>query len=200
MNNKTKTIIGIGVLALFIAVAVFAYNSLSERWRPETPVSIEDTPADDVADDVSEEEETVAALDFTAYDNDGNAVKLSDYFGKPIVLNFWASWCPPCKSEMPHFDEVYNELKDDVLFLMVDLVDGAQETEAKGKKYIADNGFTFPVLFDLDSDAAYTYAIRSIPTTIFIDKDGNIAAGVKGSIDEETLRKGIDMITKPTTA
>lgn len=195
MNSKTKAILGIVVLALFIVMAVFAYNVLSERVKPKTAIDI----AENQTDIPETENEPVAAPDFTAYDNEGNEVKLSDYIGKPIVLNFWASWCPPCKSEMPHFNKVYDEVKDDVLFLMVDMVDGQQETEAKGKKYIADNGFTFPVLFDNDQDAAYTYGIRSIPTSIFIDKEGNVAAGVEGAIDEETLLKGIDLIKGENT-
>ena len=95
---------------------------------------------------------------------------------------------------MPHFNKVYEESKEDVVFLMVDMVDGTKKTVAKGKKYIADNGLAFPVLFDSDQNAAYTYGVRSIPTTLFIDKDGNIATGVEGAIDEQTLLKGIDLI------
>ena len=195
MNTKTKTVVSIVSLVVFIGIAAFAYNQLSDKFKPETPFDIVESQPDDVA----EEKEPVVAPDFSAYDNDGNIVKLSDYFGKPIVLNFWASWCPPCKSEMPEFNKVYGEVKHEVVFLMVDMVDGQQETEAKGKKYISDNEFTFPVLFDNDQDAAYTYGIRSIPTTIFVDKDGNVAAGVEGAIDEDTLIKGINLIKNEDT-
>ncbi len=215
MNNKTKTILGIVIFVLFIAGAAFAYNELSKYYKPEVPLVTPDIPTattqappkptktpadddvqeDDVQKDDVQEDEAIKAPDFSAFDSEGNAVKLSDYFGKPLVLNFWASWCPPCKSEMPHFNKIYNELKEDVVFLMVDMVDGSQETETRGKKYIADNGFTFPVLYDTLQDAAYTYGIRSLPTTVFVDKDGNVAAGVEGAIDEETLLKGIELIT-----
>ncbi len=140
------------------------------------------------------EPEPILAPNFVVYDKDGNETKLSDYFGKPIVLNFWASWCPPCKSEMPHFNKVYGEVGEEITFLMVDMVDGMQETEEKGKKYIEENEFAFPVLYDLDEDAANAYGIRSIPTTILIDKDGYIVTGVEGAIDEETLLIGIDLI------
>jgi thiol-disulfide isomerase/thioredoxin len=121
-------------------------------------------------------------------------VKLSDFIGKPVVLNFWASWCPPCKGEMPEFDAVYKEVGEDVAFLMVDLVDGQRETKEKGAEYIKEQGFTFPVYFDVNQDAAATYGIMSIPTTIFIHKDGNVITGVQGAIDAETLRKGIELI------
>ncbi len=195
MNGKIKTLLGIGALALLLAIAVFVYNRLSEGFEPQLPFDLAESSAGSLPpEQSSQEQEAVAAPDFTAYDGDGNEVKLSQYFGKPIVLNFWASWCPPCKSEMPHFNKVYGEMQDEVLFLMVDLVDGRQETQEKGQKYIDDNGFTFLVLFDLDQNAAYTYGIRSIPTTLFIDKEGNVAAGLQGAMDEETLRRGIDLI------
>ena len=76
------------------------------------------------------------ATDFTMVDSKGNTVKLSDYFGKPIVLNFWASWCSPCKSEMPEFNSVYKELGSSVQFMMVDLV-SSRETKDAGAKYVS---------------------------------------------------------------
>ncbi|MBP3544577.1 MAG: TlpA family protein disulfide reductase, partial [Lachnospiraceae bacterium] len=75
------------------------------------------------------EPEKVPAPDFTVIDAEGNEVKLSDMRGKPVVVNFWASWCGPCKMEMPEFEEVYKELGDEVHFMMVNLTDGWQETQ-----------------------------------------------------------------------
>lgn len=186
---------------MLILAAVFTYNTLSERFKPEVLINPShgsasaDSASEDVPQDTAEQAaEPIAAPDFTVYDGEGKAVKLSDFFGTPVVVNFWASWCPPCRSEMPHFDKVFSEEKDGVAFLMVDLSDGQSETVEDGKKYIADNGFTFPVFFDNDQDAAFTYGIRSIPTTLFIDREGNVAAGVEGALEEETLRMGLDLI------
>lgn len=95
---------------------------------------------------------------------------------------------------MPMFDKVYQEEKDDIIFMMVDLVDGMRETQKKGEEYVVEQGFTFPVYFDLEQDAAYTYGITSIPSTLFIDKDGYAVAGAQGSLTEEILKKGIGMI------
>jgi hypothetical protein len=86
---------------------------------------------------------------------------------------------------------VYDEMGDDVLFMMVNLVDGQQETKEKGEKYIAAEGFTFPVYFDIAREAATTYGISSIPTTIYIGSDGNIAYGRIGATDAKTLRQDI---------
>ncbi len=194
MNSKKKTIIAVLAFIAFIAVATLAYNILSKKAKPLNNIDIAQSQGGVQSDTGSSEKEKVKAPDFTVLDSDGNSVKLSDLFGKPIVLNFWASWCPPCKSEMPEFDKVYGEVGEDITFVMVDLVDGQRETKEKGQKYVEDKGFSFPVYFDVDQAAGYAYGITSIPTTLFIDKDGYIVTGAQGPIDEATLLKGIGYI------
>jgi len=205
MTKTTKTLLAIVIFAVFLASAVFLYNSLSERYPAQNPLltpeqeSLEppaqgNTESPDT-DPATTEEARLEAPDFSAIDDDGNEVRLSDFRGTPVVLNFWASWCGPCRSEMPTFNKVSREYtEDELVFLMVDLVDGQRETVEKGRAYIEENGFTFKVLYDITQEAAYTYGIRAIPSTLFIDKDGYILAGVEGAIQEESLRRGIDLI------
>lgn len=135
-----------------------------------------------------------AAPDFTVYDIDGNAVKLSDFVGKPTVLNFWASWCGPCKSEMPHFDEAYKEIGNEINFIMVNLTDGDRETVEKASSYIKSQNYSLPMYYDTNTNAANIYQVYSIPTTYFIDASGNLVAQATGAIDKGTLFKGINMI------
>lgn len=190
MNPKLKTVIYIIVFVIIILSIVPIYNSLKDNT---TSYPTLETEQKNPQTSESEENKTKAP-DFTIYDSDGNSITLSDMEGKPIVLNFWASWCPPCKGEMPYFDTVYLDMGDEVQFLMVDLVDDNRETIEKGMDFIASEGFSFPVYFDTTNEAGSVYGVRSIPTTYFIDKDGYIVTGVQGAIDEDTLRKGIMLI------
>ncbi|MBE6083288.1 MULTISPECIES: TlpA family protein disulfide reductase [Tissierellales] len=194
MNKKIKTIVSIFAFALFIVIAIFMYNILSKKISTQNDMDITQNKDEISQSDQDVEKEKTKAPDFTVLDADGNTVKLSDMFGKPIVLNFWASWCLACKSEMPEFNKVYKETGDDVTFMMIDLVDGQQETKEKGEQYIKKQDFSFPVYFDIKQDAADTYGIVSLPTTIFIDKDGYIITGAEGAIDAKTLKNGIDLI------
>lgn len=142
----------------------------------------------------SEEEDKLAAFDFTVFDAQGNAVKLSDFFGKPIIINFWTTWCPYCVEEMPVFEEAYREYGDDIHFLMIDCVDGQRETQAMGESFIQEKGFTFPVYYDTKEEAGYTYQVYSLPTSVFIDAEGYVIVYYPGALTADMLQQGIDLI------
>lgn len=158
----------------------------STEESPQTPGTTKESETSDP--------QIIIAPDFTVYDASGNEIHLSDYLGKPVVLNFWASWCGPCKREMPDFQEKFEELGEEVQFLMVNLTDGSYETVDSAAEFIAGQGYTFPVFYDTASDAATTYGVYSIPTTYFINAQGHAIAQATGAIDGETLQRGIDMI------
>jgi len=193
MNKKTTLIILVLVIVLLIAGASVLYNRLGEELAPEQLAVAETSHPEETGT----EPPRIPAPDFTVYDAAGNAVKLSDYFGKPIILNFWASWCGPCKMEMPDFNKKSQELDGDVQFLMINMTDGGRETVETASGFIEEQGYTFPVFFDTTSEAAYTYGAYSLPTTFFIDAEGNAVAQATGAISGETLQRGIDMIYKP---
>lgn len=187
MKDKKGFIVLVIGLVLLLVGASALYTQLSKNMTP--PEQLATKPTDPTGETLQ------AAPDFTVYDLEGNPVKLSSFFGKPIVLNFWASWCGPCQSEMPDFQEKYLELGDSIQFLMVNMTDGQRETVELASAFIAQKGYTFPVLYDTESQAAMTYGVYSLPTTLFIDAQGNAVAQATGAIDAATLQKGIDMIT-----
>ena len=194
MKNK-KTWLLIAALVVLIAGASVLYSTFGKDAAPDQLATTEDTKKDsDQQESADEKEEPTQVPDFTVYDIDGNKAKLSDFFGKPIILNFWASWCGPCQSEMPDFDKAYQELGDEIAFLMVNMTDGSRETVETASGFIQNQGYSFPVFYDTDQDAATTYGAYSLPTTYFIDEEGYGIARATGAIDEETLQKGIDMI------
>lgn len=184
MNKTVKTVLQVALFVLFIAAAVWAYSALDKK----VPSS------NDAVAPSGEAEPSREAPDFTVYDGTGETVKLSALRGKPVVLNFWASWCSPCRNEMPEFEKLFRETGGEIAFMMVALIDGRRETETKAAQFIEEQGFTFPVYFDTEQEAAARYGIRSIPRTIFIDQYGDIVSVAEGSIDGDTLQKGIDLI------
>ena len=198
MDNKKKVLLIALVFVLLLGGAYVLYNRLSQQLAPEQLAIQAKQPTEDTGVENRQEETKPASIpapDFTVYDADGNEVRLSDFFGKPIVLNFWASWCGPCKMEMPDFQERYLALGEDVQFLMINMTDGSRETVDSATGFIEENEYTFPVYFDTESDAAYTYGAYSLPTTYFIDAEGNAVARGVGALSAADLQRGIDMIT-----
>ena len=210
MKNKNTLLVIVLGFVLLLGGAYVLYDRLGQDVTAEqmivhaTPQPTPEPAAEEVipegesteAADTSanEEPEDIIAPDFEVIDKEGNPVKLSSFFGKPIVLNFWASWCGPCQSEMPDFNKKYLEHGDEVVFLMVNLTVG-RETVSSASSFISKNGYSFPVYYDTKSSAANAYNIYSIPTTFFIDAEGYLVAQATGAINAETLQKGIDMIT-----
>ena len=217
MENKKRVIIILLVIVIVLGGAYVLYDNLGDRMElnqlvvqnniPSEPQSAtaattqseaqdetESTEPEETQSESSPESQFPPAPDFVVFDEEGNEVRLSDYIGKPIVLNFWASWCPPCKMEMPDFQEKYLEFGDEVQFLMINMTDGSRETVASASEFTQKQEYTFPVFYDKKVDAAMPYGAYSLPTTFFIDADGYVIAQATGALSGENLQQGIEMI------
>lgn len=188
--EKTYKILKMVLLVLIFAALLLGATRLYDNLSSQVQMDTLGTQATEEG----AEETREAAPDFTVYDLEGNAHKLSDFRGKPVILNFWATWCGYCQVEMPDFDEKFKEYGDDVHFIMLNVTDGAQETVESASAFIQENGYSFPVYYDTDMDATGSYNTSGLPVTYFIDADGNFVAWQQGMMTAETLQIGIDML------
>ena len=185
----------IALLLLLAAVACDADKTPAGDQQGPAPVTQGEPSAGAPAPETAAP--SVSSLpDFEVLDKDGNTVKLSDFYGKPILLNFWATWCPPCKAEMPDLQEAYETYGDEVCFVMVNLTDGSRDTVEVVKTFVADNGYTFPVYFDTQSSAAMAYGIYSIPTTFLISADGALLKSKSGMMTAREVEAAMKLLTE----
>ena len=118
------------------------------------------------------------APDFTLSDLDGNSVSLTDFAGKPVLVNFWNTGCPPCREEMPYLQQVYDEnIGTELVMLTINIAESADTV----KDFFQDRNLSLPVLLDSDTAVTRRYDIQGIPTTFFIDKEGIIRVKVIGA-------------------
>jgi len=195
MKNKTALIIWIVLFAVLIAAAFFGYRALSAAMEKDP--SAENAPAESAEPTESpakeaDDAERPMVPDFTLLDRNGSEVSFRSMTGKPMVLNFWATWCPPCKMELPDFNEAYAEYGDEVVFMMINLT--THDNLGDAQDLISRNGYTFPVYFDKDNSTAASYSTGSIPMSFFINSKGELVTYAVGAIDEVTLEKAIGMI------
>lgn len=170
-------------------------NPTAETPGTETPGAetpgTETTAAAQEASDSASDSDKVSAPDFVLTDQYGNTHTLSDYKGKTVFLNFWATWCPPCRSEMPEIQSLYEKYgnnEEDLIVLGVATPSVGQETDADGiADFLSENGYTFPVVMDYFGAFSSQYGIRAYPTTFMIAADGTVYGYVEGALTGEMM-------------
>lgn len=183
-----------GILMIFMGVLMLT-GKLSTASASLSGTGQEENVAEQAeeSEDGSEGEKLTPAVDFNLTDQYGNTHTLSQYKGKTIFLNFWGTWCPPCRAEMPDIQKLYEEFdqegEDALIILGVAAPNlGKEKSEDGIKTFLEENGYTYPVLMDTEAELFQTYGITSFPTTIMIDRDGNLFGYATGQLNEETMR------------
>jgi len=189
-NNKLIWIL-VFILALLAGSSYYNHDKSPNIDQPAQQKGSPDTGASS-----SKAAKGKLAPEITLNNLNGQTVKLSNYRGKVVILNFWASWCPPCKSEMPELDKAAREFASgsDAVLVSVNLTDGSRETVDKATNYIADNKYSMIVLLDTQSRAANAYNITSIPATYIMDKQGVIVNTIVGPTTQKTLNDYVNQL------
>jgi peroxiredoxin len=169
-----KKVIAVVVLIALLGVAIV--QAMDKKAEPEN--------ASQEAANMSGLKVGAKAPDFELKTLAGDTVKLSDLKGKKVMLNFWATWCPPCKAEMPAMEEFHKEAGDEVVILAVNI-----DPHLDVKAFVDENGITFPIPLDAEDKVNETYQVLSIPTTYFIDSKGNIGNKYIGAMNLDAMKQ-----------
>ena len=186
LRMKTK----IGLILLLILVAVFIGNIVQKSMESEKALNENGRGYEEnITNSNSSVEKDKLAPNITLQNLQGETVELADYKGKNVVLNFWTTWCPPCKEEMPHIQDYYEKYKDqqNVEVLGVNLT-FSTDSEKNVKQFVESYDLTFPVFLTYDEKVQQLYNIVTIPSTFFLDEEGRIQRKIVGPLDEASLQ------------
>ena len=191
MNKNLLSFAILALAAVILVVNIWKPNlTESEKKTTDQTEETANTETEDIPGaKLSALREGAEAPDFELTALDGKTVKLSDYRGKKVILNFWATWCPPCKAEMPHMQNFYEENKDKgVEILAVNLTNmdkGVDEVQ----KFVKEYGLTFTIPLDEEGVAGTTYQAFTIPTSYILDENGVITKKIVGPMDENMMKE-----------
>lgn len=195
--TEIKKISGIILVISGIIMLINGINNKVDFSKIQNENKIENSQSISDSEEKEEaKEEKIKALDFNLYDQYGKEHRLSDYKGKTIFLNFWATWCPPCREEMPYIEDLYKEYNknnDEVVILGVASPNlGREGNQEHIKKFLEKENHTFPILFDEGGSLVYQYGINAFPSTFIIDKEGYLTQYVPGGMNKETMKHLIE--------
>ena len=193
MKSYMGTIKKICGVILIISGLVMVFNGATNINKINEYNNIEKDEIINNEDNKSSEE---MAIDFTLKDQYGNEHTLSGYRGKTIFLNFWGTWCPPCRGEMPYIQEIYNEYgenSNNIIILGVAAPNlGREGSEEEIVSFLEENNYTFPVVMDFGGELVYKYGIGGFPTTFIINEDGEVVNKIVGAMDKENMKMMIE--------
>lgn len=185
MNGMKKNLIAI--LFLIGLVVYGGYEYLSPPSSNDIPTSETEAPHEGIEKDQH-------APDFSLMDLDGNPVRLSDFRGKKVLINFWATWCPPCRVELPHMEKFYEDYESKGTVIL-----GVNLTPTEGDRdtihtFVDEQGLSFPIVLDPEGDVMDTYEVVAYPTTYLLDTEGVIRETFRGAINYDIMKETVSKI------
>ena len=184
-GQRRSAIIIIAVLVLVLIAAFAAYSVLAPSAQRGESVKSEGYVLS--SSNASTVKNGLTVLDIPVLDtHDANVPLAQVANGKPVLVNFWATWCPYCVAEMNDYQRLYEKYGDKISFVMLNVCDSSQEAQL-GREYIAENGFTFPVYFDSKHEGVSGFGVRAYPTTVIISPDGELLMNRAGQINYESM-------------
>lgn len=198
----------IGLLMVTGWMDALSGSLASSDPQPTPTVQVTEAPKEteppEATDAPQESQAPIPALDFTLTDQFGNTHTLDQYKGKTILLNFWATWCGPCRSEMPDLQEIFQDYgnnEQDLVVLGVAAPNLGREGSVEDiTAFLEENGYTYPTLMNEDASLFYSYGISSFPTTFMIDKNGNVYGYVSGALSRENFESIIQQTIDGTNS
>lgn len=200
------------ILVLIVAILVLIGGFSLFLWiRDETGEEAQENTIEEEEEEEEEEEtpEPTAAptpepeptpnpyplaTDFLFTDRSGNEYRLSDFYGKPIVINFFATWCGPCMNEMPGINELSLQYQDQVNFLIINLTSSESISPEEVFTFLSNNGYSFPLYFDTLDQGTTAYNIDAIPLSVFISEDGHVVGTNVGSLEKDQMQELIEKL------
>ncbi|WP_210365759.1 redoxin domain-containing protein [Bacillus sp. REN3] len=194
MNKNLLSIAILTLAVVILIVNIWKPGSSENEKKPSSQASETVKTDDKETEDIpgaklSSLREGAEAPDFELATMEGEPLKLSDYRGKKVILNFWATWCPPCKAEMPHMQNFYEENKDKGVEIVAVNLTNMDKGKDTIETFIKDYGLTFPIPLDEEGVAGTTYQAFTIPTSYILDENGVITKKVVGPMDENMMKK-----------
>ena len=198
MKNLIVLVVGLILLATLLIIASTKFDNTPGEFSTDTylPNTDENTKESETESE-TEGKEITDIYDFTVEDMSGNSIKKSEITGKPMIVHFWASWCGYCLYELPALQNIYDVYGDNISFMIVCITDGKYETVESAKSFLSDKGYTFPVYFDVNSEALHNYQLYELPNvsrTYLFDINGNYVSKANKMVTDDILEEGVSMI------
>lgn len=180
----------ISIIIVIGLITIVAMNTIGNEKEPrdeKVVVKASEAPKEEPPTQVE-----YIAPDFELKTLEGEAIRLSDYAGKKVILNFWATWCPPCKEEVPHMQKIYEEYQNQGVEILAVNVTNQDKGKEAVAQFVKEYGVTFDVVLDEEGDVGETYQVITLPTTYMIDTNGNMIDVIEGPMDEALMKELIN--------